>query len=357
MKRMFWLLLVLLLSVSLVMATDTAGKIRVITDPRPTHDENRAPLRRLVKVGEITSNLEDEFFLVRPWNVCADNQGNIYVFDLKVRKFFKYDKNFKLVRVFGNAGQGPGEYAPGNYMVDVDVVKNRFLFFADDGNRKLIRYDLDGNPLGDIPFPRNRKDYLYPLQGPLESYLSIDRENNCINAVDSRGEFLYPVLSRSELEASLLLEIKPREYAFVASLYPDEVRCAFVTDHQLAVFLMSSSVFYLFDREKQVRKIPIWPKEILGVYRERVKGRDQSPKLKNAFFTMFNNWFFDGDSQRHFYLEPPGHRELLQFDLEGNLTARFSTPCRVILMAKAGHRFYGVYKESIIILKEGRDAK
>jgi len=356
MKRMFWLLLLLLLTVALVTAANTVGKIRVITDPQPTHDESRAPLRKLVKVAEISANLEDEFFLVRPWNVRADSQGNIYVFDLKVRKFFKYDKNFKLVQVFGNTGQGPGEYAPGNYMVDVEVVKNRSLFFADGGNRKLIRYDLEGNPVGDIPFPHNREDYLYPLQGPLESYLCIDRENNRINAVDSRGEFLYPVLSRRELETSLLLEIKPREYAFAVHLNPLEARCVFLDDHRLAVFLMNSSTFYLFDREKKISEVPIWPKEILSLFKEKVRGKDQNSKLKNAFFHMFNNWFADGDSGPHFYLEPPGNRDLLQFDFEGNLTARFSKPCRVILMAKAGNRFYGVYKDSIIILKEERDA-
>lgn len=357
MERVFRLVLFLLITMVTAFAADTGSGIRVISDPKPTHDESLAPLYKLLKTAEITSHPEDEHFLVRPWNVRADSDGNIYVFDLKVRRFFKFDNNFKLVRVFGKIGQGPGEYAAGSFLVNAEVVQNRLLYFSDGGNRKLIQYNLEGEPIQDIPFPHNRENYLYPLQGPKQNFLCIDRSSNSIQAVDSTGARLYPLLSRKEIESRLLLDIQPGEYAFMAVATPYDTRCAYVADQRLAVFLMNSSTFYLFDRDRLIRKLPVWPKETLTLFCGKVKQRAHDPHLKDAFFTMFNNWFIDEDTKGHFYLEPPGNRDLLRFDLEGKLTGRFSKPCKVILMAKAANRFYGVYKDSIMILEEGRSEK
>ena len=118
---------------------------------------------------------------------------------------------------------------------------------------------------------------------------------------------------------------------------------------------MGSSTFYLFSKEKLIHKVPIWPQEELEHFKEKFKGREKDPRLKNAMFDMFNNWYLDQDTQRHFYLLPPGHRDLLQFDLEGKLVGRFSKPWKTMLWAKSNNRFYGVYDDRIIILEEKKN--
>ena len=356
MKNLILVLLIAWLGTALL-AGETTGKIHTITNPEPTHDESTVPLRKLVKVAEITSNLEDDVFLVRPWFIRADSRGNFYVFDIKVRKFFKYDKEFNLVRVFGQQGQGPGEYTASSIMVDIEVVNDRYLFMSDPGNRKLIQYDLDGNPVRDIPFPHNRTDFLYPLLGPDGIHLSVDRDNNRIIAVDQNGELLHQVFPRKELEVSLLLTVKPEIRSLFAMVNPDDVRISFLPDGRLAAYLFKNSVFYLLDGEKQTRKVPVWPKELLAAYKKKIQGKDKDPKLRDAMFYLFNNWFLDGDSHQHFYLEPPGGRDLLQFNLEGKLIGRFSKPCKVILKSKSNNRFYGVYKDRLIVLEEEKHEK
>jgi len=65
-------------------------------------------------IGE-NSGLTGDYILVRPFNVCANAQGDILVSDeFKIKV---YDINGKPKIILGRQGQGPGEYMPGIFPV------------------------------------------------------------------------------------------------------------------------------------------------------------------------------------------------------------------------------------------------
>ncbi|MDY0296553.1 MAG: 6-bladed beta-propeller [Acidobacteriota bacterium] len=350
MKRIFLLLLLLLLSVSLVLAADTAGKIRVITDPRPTHDESRAPLHNLVKVAEISADLEDEYFLVRPWCVRADNQGNIYVFDLKVRKFFKYDKTFKLIRVFGNTGQGPGEYAPGSSLLMFDIDKNGYLHVIDHMGRKYLKLDGNGQSIEEFRFQNHSVGPAYPVFDSMGNLFVYHLERNGISLMSREGEIHHTFLSLQDYACSLYRRIPPRMFSLWTSPEPFSTVIRPLPGGRAAVYLMVTSTLYLLGDRRIEKQIRIWPREQLSHFRKSLS-RD-NPRIKNSVTFMFMGFFLDNDCAGRFYLQPPGYRPLLKLDLDGNLIKRLQVPEKAVFHSKRNHLFFATWEDRVFVLKE-----
>ncbi|MBN1197176.1 MAG: 6-bladed beta-propeller, partial [Candidatus Aminicenantes bacterium] len=322
-----------------------------ITDPQPTHDESRAPLRKLVKVAEITSNLEDEFFLVRPWNVRADNQGNIYVFDLKVRKFFKYNENFKLVRVFGNTGQGPGEYAPGSSLLMFDIDEDGFLHVIDHMGRKYMKLDDKGNPIEEFRLQNHAVGPAHPVFDSMGNLFVYHPERNGISLMSREGKIHHTFLSLEDYALSLFRSIPPPMYSQWTSPEPFSTAIRPLPAGRAVVYLMATSTLYLLGDRRIEKQIRIWPREQMSHFRKSLS-RD-NPRMKNSVTFMFMGLFLDHDRVGRFYLQPPGYRPILKLDLDGRLIKRLQVPGKAVFHSKRNHLFFATWEDRVIVLKEG----
>ncbi|WP_147677878.1 6-bladed beta-propeller [Algibacter pacificus] len=77
------------------------------------------------------------------------HHDNIYILDKNISKsVFVFDIEGKFIRKIGQKGKGPGEYIrPDGFEIDK---KNKELLIPNTAIRKILRYDFEGNFLGDI---------------------------------------------------------------------------------------------------------------------------------------------------------------------------------------------------------------
>jgi len=83
-----------------------------------------------------------------PWSVAVDAQGFVYVADTWNHRIQKFSPQLELVTSWGKPGAGPNSgplelFGPR----DVSVAPDATLWVTDTGNKRLIHYSLDGEPL------------------------------------------------------------------------------------------------------------------------------------------------------------------------------------------------------------------
>jgi DNA-binding beta-propeller fold protein YncE len=138
------------LNIPLGVAVDAQGRILVGNDGR-NNIEVYDP-----STGELLAVLGNGL-LAMPNAITLDAAGNIYVTDSKKHNIKIFDSTYNLIKTIGRAGEGEDElYFPINSKVvvhSVDGVANvPELFVADNGNRRVQIFDLDGNWKRSITF-------------------------------------------------------------------------------------------------------------------------------------------------------------------------------------------------------------
>ena len=88
----------------------------------------------LQKVWQVNTAGDELLADVR--NIQVDKNGQIYFYDLKLRKFFVFDPGGKFRVGFGRRGQGPGEYRRVQrfFLVDNTLAvsgERKIIFFSD----------------------------------------------------------------------------------------------------------------------------------------------------------------------------------------------------------------------------------
>ena len=125
----------------------------------------------------------EEYTLNHILSFSADDEGNIFILDIKPFRVKVYDKEGKYVRSIGREGQGPGEFqVPGNVqftdqneLMVCDLSRGAILFFSVDG--QFLR-EIKSQMLisaGYTLFDNQGNIYLnkFPLREPLYKLLKI----------------------------------------------------------------------------------------------------------------------------------------------------------------------------------------
>jgi len=105
----------------------------------------------LSKKDTINSN----FVVSRMSDVILDKVSNIYVLDDRKSKIFKFDSTGKFNKEFGNKGSGPGEFI--NTYPGKIAILNDTLYVSSRDHQKVVKFDLDGNYVGEKRFDNQRK--------------------------------------------------------------------------------------------------------------------------------------------------------------------------------------------------------
>jgi len=89
-----------------------------------------------------------EYAGVEPGAVVRDSAGRIFVVDLSQSRILRFSSRFKLERVFGSEGSGPGQLrSPTDLALSAD---GRELWVVDAGNARLAVFDAGGTFLRNI---------------------------------------------------------------------------------------------------------------------------------------------------------------------------------------------------------------
>jgi hypothetical protein len=117
----------------------------------------------------------------RPWGVCYDYDGNIYVTDVNNFRIQKYNKDNSTWYSFGE-GKGKGNFKF-KFISDVAVDRNGNIFVCDNGNNRIVKYDANFNYLGETQGVDGAGNVLNKGYNKLD----VDNYGNVYAIVSSKG--------------------------------------------------------------------------------------------------------------------------------------------------------------------------
>ena len=276
---------------------ETLDEIKVITNPDyPRDGKVTFNLIEEVSIGKEIG--EEEYLLNRPFQIHVDNQGYIYVLDIRDCHILVYDDMGKYVRTIGRKGQGPGEIMS---LAFFDFSQDGRVFVNDYMNQRIIIFDREGNLLGGFKledfyagllFASDGRVYFQKRSQKKEVELTSEfQESQMITSVismDSDGQNINRLIDietetiRSKaVEGSVLTVGGSRTERFVWALDPrGKLYVGFSKTYQITVLNADSSVEFRFGRE------------YTEVANEEHK---ENPRLNEFHPAFFPNMLIDGD--------------------------------------------------------------
>jgi len=345
------------------------GEIQCIENPTPTHIEKPEQYVELEMVGKIAGDIDDEHFMAWPWQITANKQGDIYVFDLRLQQIFKFDKNNKFISVFGSAGQGPGEFSSRRRgLKEMYFGYDDSLYVSDTDNNKIIKFTADGKYARDIklPVPAKATGGFSPVIMPNGDFFirtGLDCTLDAYNINDREMKKRYSLLSLKDFQRSVILKVRKQDYLGWMFSDPTVVYYDLIPGNRLMVYLATTSTVFIFKEGRLEKKFDLWPKKVLDIYRKDIEMRAKKARKNDLLISkMFLNFFPDKDNENYFYLEgktdgSDKKRFLYQFDLTGNLVKVLYAPVIARFLCKKNILVYAGDEDMIYIFKEKNNEK
>jgi hypothetical protein len=169
---------------------DVKDGVRYVHNFKPKHDEPIASLEFVRQIGELEP--EDENYMFNfPISAAEDEDGNVFILDLKESCIKKFDDKGKYLTRFGRPGQGPGELDnPGT----IDCRQGKLLITSMASQFHL--FDLEGKYIDSFRLPRyqgfgltlmNADSVVGYAMGPSGENT---KENKVLNIYDTDGNVL-----------------------------------------------------------------------------------------------------------------------------------------------------------------------
>ncbi len=245
---------------------ETVDEIKVLTNPDYPRDGKVAfNLIEEVSIGKDIG--EEEYLLNRPFQMHVDNQGYIYVLDIRDCHILVYDDMGKYVRTIGRKGQGPGEIMSLAYF---DFSQDERVFVNDYMNQRIIIFDRDGNSLGGFKlegsylgmlFASDSRVYFQKTSRKKEVELTSEYQEiqmiTSIFSMDSEGQnrnhlidIETDTIRQRAVEGSVILVGGSRTERFVWALDPrGKLYAGFSKTYRISVLNADGSVDFRFGRE------------------------------------------------------------------------------------------------------------
>jgi len=139
-------------------------------------------LKKIFSIGSEVSNYN--FSLIS--DVDIDNDGNIYISDLKGCFLRKYSKNGEFIKETGQCGQGPGDFSQG---IEINFYNDN-IYGLDQRNYRICIYDKELNLLRVTKISRHISDEFFIVDGLFYSVVTpfISGNENSILAYNDKGK-------------------------------------------------------------------------------------------------------------------------------------------------------------------------
>jgi hypothetical protein len=304
-------------------------------DPKPTFTEKNFVL--LEKINQIEDSDDQENILAYPKAMTADSKGNLYVFDTAQTKVFKINKDLKIVKSYGQSGEGPGDFINAFRYDRVSMYCNDVYVYVLTSNRyQVIVLDLNLNFIDDF---RMRHDF----KGLSPCFTVAKNGDIVLYSPEGKGTF-FIYNNKMKLRSKVSIDLKLFEFLFF-----DPPKCMIenrlnrnriflksdmIRDTKRAVFCLDTANLFIFNGNRLEDQFKLYSRKILDQFKPRLarslKQVSHSLKIKKGrtgfqcgYLKLFRNFFIDKDTGKSFYLEYIDVNEktiyLYNFDFEGNL--------------------------------------
>ncbi|MCJ7578931.1 MAG: 6-bladed beta-propeller, partial [Candidatus Aminicenantes bacterium] len=233
----------------------------------------------------------EEYILNHILSFSADDEGNIFILDMKPFNVKVYDKEGKFLRSIGREGQGPGEFqSPEN----IQLTNQNELMVCDSDRGAILFFSVGGQ------FLREIKSQLLILAG----YTLFDSQGNIyLNKFDFRERVGKLIKLPHPYESSEDITSLPDPAKRVVP--PPQIRFALLPEGNMVWGISTHYVFYILDSSGRIiRKIE---KESPALrmtedYRKQYFERlpPAIPKESQIFspsFPSFDQFFADGQGR------------------------------------------------------------
>jgi len=294
--------------------------VKVIKDPKPTHFEKK--FVRLKMIKKVGYDFDDENFIGKVGSVTADREGNLYIYDSLQTKIFKLNKNLKLVKGFGSKGRGPGEFGSRVFSVVLNVGSDNKLYAADNFNKKIHMFDLNGKLIADYPIKYKRR-FLPVVTISGDFIIPSSSDDNSLNLYSKDLNIKKVLIKRKSFDKFLFY--KPGYLIIEIVRRPDYETNLFYRlsdDNKLIVIIGNDMTYFLFKDFKLIRKRKILPALILDDFKKYAT--KNLVNTDDTYGPLISRCFFDSDDSNFFYLqffrdEKKGWDILYKFSTKGDL--------------------------------------
>jgi len=157
---------------------ETKDGVIVVSNPKdPIYRENGVLLEEELAFGG--AGADEQAMLGRPFSLVVDDDGNIFILDLKTSNIKKFNAQGKYIMAISRQGQGPGELqgpfriqmTPEKEIVAHCLASNRLIYFTPEGNY------LRETPLTKVPraiiIMDSRGDFVCHAPEPDEKFMDV----------------------------------------------------------------------------------------------------------------------------------------------------------------------------------------
>jgi len=116
------------------------GVVIVKNPKEPIYGEGSFNLEEELSIGETEG--QEEYMLSSPRSTAVDDEGNIYVLDLKESHIKVFDNEGIYQKTIGRRGQGPGEFQG---PLGIQITAKNEILVNNLNSSRLIYYSLKGN--------------------------------------------------------------------------------------------------------------------------------------------------------------------------------------------------------------------
>jgi hypothetical protein len=275
-------------------STEIINGIKVIHNSRLHSDTEYKDIGIAVDLVVGVEEGKDEYMLYSPVDIDTDQQGNIYILDMKDALIKKYDPDGLFISTIGRKGKGPGEFDRPN---QIEIDSSNRIIVADPYQRRYTFLSSKGDLIKSV------------RMGPYVTSLVCGKEGLILAGygwVDTDGMQEHRI-SRLDSETGKINDMFVQKQYWPARLMNDQlrydfpyfVRAAIDSQNRIIVGVGTDYEFRVLDSdgELEFKFTKVYDKisvrgEMLGqIANITLKG--PNPYVKNPYFPVFESLSID----------------------------------------------------------------